>query len=175
MGKVTIIQSLKNLSIDSCSSINKKIALIFERVPYPGEARTHGLQIMRLTRCLLRYGGLVIEWEKFCFQESRRSSPNWILKENMNSNLKWYSLSIAKEVLKGYVWTLSIPFFYKNDLQWKFLCNCLLSLLEQRNSPFTSTTYLMLFSISISGIELIANDTKVSEIKYILCFHIRFD
>ncbi len=26
----------------------------------PGEARTHGLQIMRLTRCLLRYRGLVI-------------------------------------------------------------------------------------------------------------------
>ena len=26
----------------------------------PGEARTHGLQIMRLTRCLLRYGGEVI-------------------------------------------------------------------------------------------------------------------
>ena len=25
----------------------------------PGEARTHGLQIMRLTRCLLRYGGCV--------------------------------------------------------------------------------------------------------------------
>ena len=25
----------------------------------PGEARTHGLQIMRLTRCLLRYGGYV--------------------------------------------------------------------------------------------------------------------
>ena len=25
----------------------------------PGEARTHGLQIMRLTRCLLRYGGSV--------------------------------------------------------------------------------------------------------------------
>jgi hypothetical protein len=24
-----------------------------------GEARTHGLQIMRLTRCLLRYEGLV--------------------------------------------------------------------------------------------------------------------
>ena len=24
----------------------------------PGEARTHGLQIMRLTRCLLRYGGV---------------------------------------------------------------------------------------------------------------------
>ena len=24
----------------------------------PGEARTHGLQIMRLTRCLLRYGGM---------------------------------------------------------------------------------------------------------------------
>ncbi len=27
----------------------------------PGEARTHGLQIMRLTRCLLRYRGFVIE------------------------------------------------------------------------------------------------------------------
>jgi hypothetical protein len=26
-----------------------------------GEARTHGLQIMRLTRCLLRYEGLVKE------------------------------------------------------------------------------------------------------------------
>ena len=26
--------------------------------PAPGEARTHGLQIMRLTRCLLRYRGL---------------------------------------------------------------------------------------------------------------------
>ena len=26
----------------------------------PGEARTHGLQIMRLTRCLLRYGGQVL-------------------------------------------------------------------------------------------------------------------
>ena len=25
----------------------------------PGEARTHGLQIMRLTRCLLRYGGIL--------------------------------------------------------------------------------------------------------------------
>ena len=27
----------------------------------PGEARTHGLQIMRLTRCLLRYGGITRE------------------------------------------------------------------------------------------------------------------
>ena len=27
-------------------------------MPAPGEARTHGLQIMRLTRCLLRYGGM---------------------------------------------------------------------------------------------------------------------
>ena len=34
-----------------CLKINKKFA--------PGEARTHGLQIMRLTRCLLRYGGEV--------------------------------------------------------------------------------------------------------------------
>ena len=30
----------------------------------PGEARTHGLQIMRLTRCLLRYGGWVIDRER---------------------------------------------------------------------------------------------------------------
>ena len=29
----------------------------FEKGIAPGEARTHGLQIMRLTRCLLRYGG----------------------------------------------------------------------------------------------------------------------
>ena len=29
----------------------------------PGEARTHGLQIMRLTRCLLRYGG---RWKIVC-------------------------------------------------------------------------------------------------------------
>ena len=28
----------------------------------PGEARTHGLQIMRLTRCLLRYGGGFWSW-----------------------------------------------------------------------------------------------------------------
>ena len=30
----------------------------------PGEARTHGLQIMRLTRCLLRYGGYVRDMDK---------------------------------------------------------------------------------------------------------------
>ena len=30
----------------------------------PGEARTHGLQIMRLTRCLLRYGGVYGCWVK---------------------------------------------------------------------------------------------------------------
>ena len=34
-------------------------------LPAPGEARTHGLQIMRLTRCLLRYGGLVISVAQF--------------------------------------------------------------------------------------------------------------
>ena len=28
----------------------------------PGEARTHGLQIMRLTRCLLRYRGLGVSF-----------------------------------------------------------------------------------------------------------------
>ena len=30
-----------------------------EKTFAPGEARTHGLQIMRLTRCLLRYRGYV--------------------------------------------------------------------------------------------------------------------
>ena len=30
-----------------------------QKMPAPGEARTHGLQIMRLTRCLLRYRGLL--------------------------------------------------------------------------------------------------------------------
>ena len=32
----------------------------------PGEARTHGLQIMRLTRCLLRYGGWVETVQRLC-------------------------------------------------------------------------------------------------------------
>ena len=32
----------------------------------PGEARTHGLQIMRLTRCLLRYGGTTLSNRKNC-------------------------------------------------------------------------------------------------------------
>ena len=47
----------------------------------PGEARTHGLQIMRLTRCLLRYGGLVAykeakRWvEKTCTHGGTRT-PN---------------------------------------------------------------------------------------------------
>ncbi len=38
-------------------SIEEKESKTFD----PGEARTHGLQIMRLTRCLLRYGGSVME------------------------------------------------------------------------------------------------------------------
>ena len=36
--------------------------LIFKKIA-PGEARTHGLQIMRLTRCLLRYRGCT---DKLC-------------------------------------------------------------------------------------------------------------
>ena len=32
----------------------------------PGEARTHGLQIMRLTRCLLRYGGFILGLAGHC-------------------------------------------------------------------------------------------------------------
>ena len=34
-----------------------------EKLFAPGEARTHGLQIMRLTRCLLRYGGKISVWQ----------------------------------------------------------------------------------------------------------------
>ena len=45
-----------------CSYYQKNIA--------PGEARTHGLQIMRLTRCLLRYRGLCIRTENFRYLTS---------------------------------------------------------------------------------------------------------
>ena len=44
--------------------------LVVKKSFAPGEARTHGLQIMRLTRCLLRYGGITREdlvfytWER---------------------------------------------------------------------------------------------------------------
>ena len=38
---------------------NRKSLKVFA----PGEARTHGLQTMRLTRCLLRYGGKVPVWQ----------------------------------------------------------------------------------------------------------------
>ena len=38
----------------------------------PGEARTHGLQIMRLTRCLLRYGG----FQYLIFKNPNNSSQN---------------------------------------------------------------------------------------------------
>ena len=34
-----------------------ELKIISKKKIAPGEARTHGLQIMRLTRCLLRYGG----------------------------------------------------------------------------------------------------------------------
>ena len=37
---------------------------ILKREAAPGEARTHGLQIMRLTRCLLRYRGFTRELAK---------------------------------------------------------------------------------------------------------------
>ena len=39
----------------------------------PGEARTHGLQIMRLTRCLLRYRGYSTEVAKI-LNDLRKSS-----------------------------------------------------------------------------------------------------
>ena len=44
-----------------CKPNESFATILFTKVPKIdalGEARTHGLQIMRLTRCLLRYGGL---------------------------------------------------------------------------------------------------------------------
>ena len=38
-----------------------------QKVFAPGEARTHGLQIMRLTRCLLRYGGVTFSKADHCY------------------------------------------------------------------------------------------------------------
>ena len=38
----------------------------------PGEARTHGLQIMRLTRCLLRYGGTAFKVDKIFLVGNRK-------------------------------------------------------------------------------------------------------
>ena len=40
-----------------CPSPHSKFFTDNSKTFAPGEARTHGLQIMRLTRCLLRYGG----------------------------------------------------------------------------------------------------------------------
>ena len=48
-----------------CRNIYGKYFL--NKKPAPGEARTHGLQIMRLTRCLLRYRGLQIVSFKILF------------------------------------------------------------------------------------------------------------
>ena len=41
------------------SAVRVKFREHFKKIA-PGEDRTHGLQIMRLTRCLLRYQGIVI-------------------------------------------------------------------------------------------------------------------
>ena len=50
---VNICLSLLKLYVN----IFRLTAIIGIKISAPGEARTHGLQIMRLTRCLLRYGG----------------------------------------------------------------------------------------------------------------------
>merc|ERR1712090_39666 len=42
--------------------------ILSEKYIAPGEARTHGLQIMRLTRCLLRYGGDTFSWADHCYR-----------------------------------------------------------------------------------------------------------
>ena len=54
----------------------------------PGEARTHGLQIMRLTRCLLRYGGSVMSnKQEIRIFSSSTVSPNCI---SSNEEIKWF-------------------------------------------------------------------------------------
>ena len=53
-------QNRKYLSVDTAQELSCQQNFA------PGEARTHGLQIMRLTRCLLRYGGC-----EDCFAENR--------------------------------------------------------------------------------------------------------
>ena len=47
------IQNRKYFNVDIVQELSRQQKFA------PGEARTHGLQIMRLTRCLLRYGGYV--------------------------------------------------------------------------------------------------------------------
>ena len=49
---------------------HKNTIIQIKNIYAPGEARTHGLQIMRLTRCLLRYGGLIEAEERIYFRNS---------------------------------------------------------------------------------------------------------
>ena len=55
----------------------------------PGEDRTHGLQIMRLTRCLLRYRGRVLT-EKPWLESISRNTYLWFL-HSQNSQLIYLS------------------------------------------------------------------------------------
>ena len=76
----------------------------------PGEARTHGLEIMRLTRCLLRYRGwlksckvdglpkkhelLMLEWVSplaFLLQSILKRYPK-VQCKLLQLNVKWYCL-----------------------------------------------------------------------------------
>ena len=60
------------LSYIPCCPTQQYIWKVIQKKTFaPGEARTHGLQIMRLTRCLLRYGGC---WDR------RKSFPEPIKK-----------------------------------------------------------------------------------------------
>ena len=59
----------RQFSQQTNSIFQKIVKLEKKKIFAPGEARTHGLQIMRLTRCRLRYRGLVITYKVFCGQE----------------------------------------------------------------------------------------------------------
>ena len=59
--KMTCRTSLSMQTQPTTGAFSMNSANVSERKRFaPGEARTHGLQIMRLTRCLLRYRGTVL-------------------------------------------------------------------------------------------------------------------
>ena len=59
----------------------------------PGEARTHGLQIMRLTRCPLRYRGLDISYFVVAFQETQHAIS--LIELEGSRSARWYLILIC--------------------------------------------------------------------------------
>ena len=112
---------------------NQKIA--------PGEARTHGLQIMRLTRCLLRYRGymtrnllLLLSARFSCERNQKRdcvgreSNPGQLLGRQLCSPLYHQRLLNQNKGLRVYIYMEDANSKYKNLLKWQikhvFLFHC---------------------------------------------------